>query len=102
MAATDHLNPRQFYHGTAVPLAPGDHVEPGHPPNYDTTVSEPGHVYFTDSPRHAEHYADHAWAMNASAGRAPAVYPVEPTGDYDNPYPHVYRSTSPLRIKDDA
>lgn len=103
MAATDHLSPGQFYHGTTVAsgLGVGDTIEPGHPAAHD--ISSPHHVYFTD----AQHRAK-KWAGAATGGYAPGmrVFTVEPTGPYeqdanyesDPGYEMSYQTRHPLRI----
>lgn len=58
-----------YYHGTPADLRPGDCIEPGREPAW--VQSEPGLVYFTDSPRDAR-----AW------GRETNLYRIAPTGDY--------------------
>lgn len=94
-----NLSPAQFYHGSAQKFAAGQTIEPGHLANYDQ--SSPEHVYFADSASHAAHYADHAYAMNASG--KPAVYAVSPTGDYSQEYEtghgaRGYRTAAPMRV----
>lgn len=69
MAAPDHLNPEQFYHGSQHPFNVGDLVEPGHEPN--DRFSSPDHVYFTNSKKVA-----------AGFSRGGSVYQVEPTGKH--------------------
>lgn len=90
MSADDHLNPRQFFHGTKREIT-GDTIEPGHEPNFD--ISIPGKVYMSGTRAKARKYA-------GSSGR---VFRVEPTGPYEHddnlPSNHAsFQSDHPLRI----
>lgn len=76
MAATDHLNPQQFFHGTNVPLKPGDPVGAGGPtadrynPVYATTLQSDAHLY--------AHQA--SIEERGDRGTGQHVYQVAPTG----------------------
>ncbi len=60
MAASDHLNPVQFYHASPHEFAPGDRVEPGHATVFgNASMGGPpaAHVYVTTSRRNAVQWA---------------------------------------------
>jgi hypothetical protein len=86
MSASDHLNPRQFYHGSQAELEPG----------VDTIDPEEGHAYFTDHYGTAREYA----SLYKDRGAPAFVYTVKPTGRYsrDTKSARSYRSRSPLEI----
>lgn len=104
MAASDHLGV-QWYHGSATPLRPGDHVEPGHPGNYPHTAdTEHQRVYATESMAEASMHATNA--AKRSGGQA-RVYQVQPTGpierdsEVDESYAHWFpsvQSNHPMRV----
>lgn len=100
MAASDHLSPGQFYHGSNHEFAPDDLVEPGHSPNIGAgRADRSDHVYVASTPEHASAYGKH-------------TYRVEPTGSVDIDPELVatfgmpsrpelathWRSSSPMRI----
>jgi 8-oxo-dGTP diphosphatase len=99
-----------LYHGTTAELRPDDHVEPGHPGNweddqYDLGFHQQGHVFATHSIHDAWDFAEHARLRN---GGEPHVYEVHPAGrmhvdpevlSYGSPGGQAsYRSRSPLRV----
>lgn len=69
MAATDHLSPAQFYHGTRHRFAVGDLVEPGHAVNTPGAArpDRTGHVYAASNEGDASFFGTR-------------TYEVEPTG----------------------
>lgn len=77
MSAQDHLQPQQFYHGTAYPFKPGDVIEGDHGSGnfYDTASS---HAYFTTSHREASRYADNSTVDGIRMKSR--VFTVEPVG----------------------
>jgi Rifampin ADP-ribosyl transferase len=83
MAASDHLSPQQFYHGSPHSFSVGDLVEPGKKSQWRESV--PGKVYFTDDPQEALSYGS-----NPVKPRPVSVYTVEPTGAYD-PDSHFHK-----------
>lgn len=95
MAASDHLSPGQFYHGTRRPLKPGQLITPGRRANH--SASSPRHVYFTENASQAGQWADLAKGRGGTR-----VFQVEPTGDYYKDHEsHLkgsWRSKSPLRV----
>jgi hypothetical protein len=106
MAATDHLSPEQFFHGTVAELRPGSYIRPAAEiggrtnfPGYDSA----GHAYATPSLHKAGEYAQLAqdWAYNGNRRASRRVYEVEPTGHYeqDPTEPLGYQSRSPWRVK---
>lgn len=112
MAAQDNLNPQQFYHGTTADLEPGALISPGGTPNH--ARSDPGAVYMTEHPEHAQNWAavasrkaEYSWMMDRPGTRKfPAhVYQVEPTGPVEpdgntdsRVWPGSYQSAHPLRV----
>lgn len=101
MAASDHLNGQQFFHGSLHNFEPGDMIEPGHvagndhPPGFEPTPSK--HVYATPSREVAQSYAKRYQGMDLVHG---SVYHVEPTGpvEPDDMEDNSIRSTSPMRV----
>lgn len=82
MAASDHLNPRQFFHGTAAPLKAGDTLVPGSQLGGTSSTYGAEHehaqgVHVTDDMHAARHFAEES-AMRY--GGTPHVYQVEPHG----------------------
>jgi hypothetical protein len=76
MAAEDHLNPQQFYHGTNVPLQPGAMVGSLGP---ETSRNTP--VYATTLADDARRYAHSAAIEERGVGGTEEhTYQVEPTG----------------------
>lgn len=51
MAARDHLNPVQFYHGSSQLFEPGDVIEPGHEPQ--NSMRPRHHVFLSSTQRNA-------------------------------------------------
>lgn len=99
-----NLQPLQFYHGTHAKLSPGALVQPGHPPNYES--SSPEHVYFSPQAESARWYAYVASNMGT---RGEHTYQVEPTGAHEMDPESIgsfvppslkgsRRSISPLRV----
>jgi len=86
MAATDNLNPHQFYHGSDHKFGRGAMVKPGHAPLNSPSPEE--HAYFARTPEEAEGYGRYVHAVN-------------PTGDYeDDPNAQgALRSRDPLRVR---
>jgi Rifampin ADP-ribosyl transferase len=99
MAATDHLSPPQFFHGTTSEFKPGDMLSPdgakahGHFEN-----NSKGYVHFSE---YSSGGADYAEGRAGDYGGTPRVYQVHPTGDYEtdpNDMGGSHRSKSPLRV----
>lgn len=100
---SDALDDGPFFHGTKADLRPGDLLTAGFPSNYRPEIVM-NHIYFTAMPNGAGLAAE-----LAPRDRAPRVYEVEPTGEFEND-PNVtdkkfpgnptrsYRSTAPLRV----
>jgi len=100
---SDALDDGPFFHGTKADLRPGDLLTAGFPSNYRPEIVM-NHIYFTAMPNGAGLAAE-----LAPGDRAPRVYEVEPTGEFEND-PNVtdkkfpgnptrsYRSTAPLRV----
>lgn len=97
MAASDHLNQQQFYHGSRHQFASDEMIEPGHGPGYN-----PGDLdnsYFSTSPD---------FAAGIARGRGDLskplwVHQVKPTGPYEpdaNDFPDSgnFQSRHPLHI----
>ena len=93
-----------LYHGTRADLAPGDLIEPGHPPNFGKQDRTTTYVYLTRTLDAA------TWGAELAAGEGPGrIYVVEPTGPIEedpnltdkkfrgNPT-KSYRSRAPLRV----
>ena len=106
MSAADHLNPRQFFTGTGVPLKPGEAVLPrsmtGAEPTYPDSPEDPRsaqymagtHSYLTTDPKAAVSFArDH------EHGR---VYQVQPTSpvkpDPEDSTGTMFMSQKPLTV----
>jgi hypothetical protein len=111
MAASDHLSPDQFLHGTAARLRRGDLIVPGHGDNYPGQ-GEPDkheHVYATTSMDDARDHAYNAFHSGGvsplqaeMSGRAMNVYSVDFTGPHeaDPETPDTSRrSRHPLRVR---
>ena len=100
---SDALDDGPFFHGTKADLHPGDLLTAGFRSNYRPEIVM-NHIDFT-ALRDGAGLA----AELAPGDRAPRVFEVEPTGDYEND-PNVtdkkfpgnptrsYRSAEPLRI----
>ncbi|MCK2030721.1 NAD(+)--rifampin ADP-ribosyltransferase [Microbacterium galbinum] len=100
---SDALDDGPFFHGTKADLRPGDLLSAGFPSNYRPEIVM-NHIYFTAMPNGAGLAAE-----LAPGDRAPRVYEVEPTGEFEND-PNVtdkkfpgnptrsYRSAAPLRV----
>jgi len=100
---SDALDDGPFFHGTKADLRPGDLLTAGFPSNYRPEIVM-NHIYFTAMPNGAGLAAE-----LAPGDRAPRVYEVEPTGEFEND-PNVtdkkfpgnptrsYRSAAPLRV----
>lgn len=100
---SDALDDGPFFHGTKADLRPGDLLTAGFPSNYRPEIVM-NHIYFTAIPSGAGLAAE-----LAPGDRAPRVYEVEPTGEFEND-PNVtdkkfpgnptrsYRSAAPLRV----
>lgn len=105
MTATNHLQPMQFYHGTAAKLSPGDTLTPQGANAYGRTekASSHEHVYFSDQKQDA---SDYAWYRSNGSNRPGEgrMYQVQPQGDYESDkfgkqdVPHEYRTTAPVRV----
>ena len=79
MAASDHLSPGQFYHGTRYDFAPGTELTPEGIPHAARDRGQfngPTHVYATTNHEAAEHFA-----RNKPGPGMPTVYHVEPLSD---------------------
>src|SRR6218665_2311626 len=103
---TDVVDAGPFFHGTVADLTVGDVLTAGFRSNYRPEVVM-NHVYFTALRDGAGLAAE--IASELSAGRAPRVYEVEPTGEYeddpnvtDKKFPgnptRSFRTARPLRI----
>ncbi|WP_431842225.1 NAD(+)--rifampin ADP-ribosyltransferase [Calidifontibacter indicus] len=102
---SDALDGGPFFHGTAAELQVGDLLTAGFPSNYCPEIVM-NHVYFTALRDGAGLAAELAHELT---GRAPHVYRVEPTGEFEND-PNVtdkkfpgnptrsFRTTEPVRI----
>ncbi len=100
---SDALDDGPFFHGTKADLRPGDLLTAGFPSNYRPEIVM-NHIYFPAMPNGAGLAAE-----LAPGDRAPRVYEVEPTGEFEND-PNVtdkkfpgnptrsYRSAAPLRV----
>ncbi|MFK3835403.1 NAD(+)--rifampin ADP-ribosyltransferase [Microbacterium sp. NPDC087868] len=100
---SDALDDGPFFHGTKADLRPGDLLTAGFPSNYRPEIVM-NHIYFTAMPNGAGLAAE-----LAPGDRAPRVYEVEPTGEFEND-PNVtdkkfpgnptrsYRSAAGLRV----
>ncbi|MFK0403384.1 NAD(+)--rifampin ADP-ribosyltransferase [Microbacterium sp. NPDC090225] len=100
---SDALDDGPFFHGTKADLRPGDLLTAGFPSNYRPEIVM-NHIYFTAMPNGAGLAAE-----LAPGDRAPRVYEVEPTGEFEND-PNVtdkkfpgnptrsYRSAAALRV----
>jgi hypothetical protein len=88
MAASDHLQQRQFFHGSPQHFEPGEVIKPGHAPTRGDT--EAGKVYVTP---HQFVAAQYTWAFDHQGKLAPGqderqggtgpaghIYEVEPVG----------------------
>lgn len=82
MSAQDHLNPKQFFHGTNVELKPGEYVLPpektgaqphSHPDIPAEEFNNAAHVYVSTSLQAAQNFASDKGGSN--------VYEVEPHSD---------------------
>lgn len=102
MAASDHLNPQQFYHGTNARLEPGSYLSARGANSYGRAESgsRSGYVYATTDLEQAWTYArsrtsaaDGQW----HEGHAGHVYQVQPTGKV-TPDPEGY-STADARTR---
>lgn len=101
MAASDNLQPQQFYHGTTARLNVGDSITP--PSARGTTgrlTGEPSqHTFFTSSAYQAETYAQTGTRASSSDQY---VYRVQPTGSYGKDVNHPgqpsFMSQSPLTV----
>lgn len=104
MSAQDHLQPQQFYHGSAHKFEPGDLVDPDRPSHYQPHPE--GHAYFTTNAERARGYANRALAREPyEAGKDARVYQVEPTGPHFRldprgaaPMQDDWHSVHPLRV----
>jgi hypothetical protein len=81
MAASDHLSPAQFFHGSDHVFKPGDHIMPAtelakggdpydHMQNSGHGAGDPDATYFTSNLKDAQHFGMH-------------VYPVKPLGPHE-------------------
>lgn len=106
MAASDHLNGQQFFHGTYKDLRSGSLVRPastmGRSVNFPGE-SDPDYAHATTSASHAGTYAEKAvdWAYNRGESGTRRVYEVQPPShiEEDPKDPHAsYRSQSPWKV----
>lgn len=102
MAASDHLSPMQFFHGTSAHFEPGDFLTPQGANAYGRAeeTSGRGFVYFTADKDQARNYAQ-ARAENDYQGTGPHVYQVEPMGKYSEDPNDLYdsgRTRARLRV----
>lgn len=104
MAASEHLSPRCFFHGSAAEFEPGELVDPAQ--EIGVRRGQRAHAYMTSSTEAAQNYGRYkADALRAGYGEEATghVYEVEPTGPYEKD-PAVaekfgaYRSRHPLRV----
>ena len=75
MAASEHLSPAQFFHGSDHPFEPGDVIRPGGAvgrSNHELSAED--RVYLTSNAGIAEVFAQDF----VRPGRTPAVYEVHP------------------------
>lgn len=97
MAATDNLNPQQFYRGHGETHKPGDLISPG----------KEGYVYGTTSAATAKTYGPHVYRVEFTGESEPdPEYAVDPSirrmkGE-PPPKHEARRSTSPVRVLGDA
>ena len=90
MADENVLQHKQFFHGTASKLEPGDLIHPNHLGDVGYNKQHPEHsdfVWMTSRPSDADWFARHRGAMakqvkhtDQTANEASHVYEVEPTG----------------------
>lgn len=85
MTASDHTQPRQFYHGSSSVFSPGDDLTPRE--GYE-------HVWAIGKPLAA---ANHAWARQ-KPGAPGRVYEVSPMSDDLEPDP-IMPGTSSVRSR---
>lgn len=90
MTASDHLQPRQFYHGSGADIPAGEDVEPrGYLKGWEF-------AHFTSDKKEARDYATRVGT------RRGFVYNVEPTGpierDHTDDSQTAFRSRQSLRI----
>jgi rifampin ADP-ribosylating transferase len=100
-----------FFHGTRYTFAPGDHLVPGHPSNFqEGRVSN--HVYFAALLEPAVWAAELSTAL-AGIDERGRIYVVEPTGPFEDD-PNVtdkrfpgnvtrsFRTRHPMRVIDEV
>lgn len=75
MAASDNLQPRQFFHGSKAKLEVGDELRPAPAPRFRDVV--PNRVYFSEHPWVAQNYAGNVAGLTEGHGH---LYEVEPVG----------------------
>lgn len=101
MAASDHLSPGQFYHGSSHEFKPGDLVTPGHPPRMGAgRADRSDHVYAASTPEIASAYGRHTYRVEPSG---PVELDPELVSSYGgvprNPALHTHwRSAAPMRV----
>jgi hypothetical protein len=103
VAAHDHLNPQQFYHGTSVRLRRGAHIKPAREVGVASLYSAMGddvevHTHATTDIGNATDYARTDMVKRGSGHVH--VYQVTPLGETE-PDPgdeSSVRSRSPLRV----
>ena len=104
MAASDHLQPQQFYHGTDAELQPGDMItSPSSRRVAGRHATRRGDFsFFTTDALNARTYAPRTFGYDDAPGRTKYVYTVEPTGSYNRDTKHYgapnYKSRHPLRV----
>ena len=105
MAASDHLQPKQFFHGTSAQFNPGDELTPEGANEYGRnwdTASDPDSMYFTSDKSEA-----HSWGRYAARQRPGSdarVYSVAPRGPYspDGGMKDAYATGHALRVIGEA
>lgn len=94
MAADEHLNGQQFFHGSPKKIS-GQVTNP--------QVGDDQHAYFTTDQKVAEHFALRGGRSGPRTPRETGyVYSVEPTGPYkrDPDTKSGYKSPHPLNVGD--
>jgi hypothetical protein len=87
MAASEHLSPLQFFHGSRHTLKPGQIMEGGIHPSNQGYGQPAEHVYFTGRADVAGHFAEAGYGPEHNPNARPKIYQVEPVGEHESdPY----------------